>query len=125
MISKLYYCSIILHYKILHNKNHIYAHEISHVIYFSDLLITVPLFTGEESHMVVNGGDLRYSIDIEVEFKPDSLSGILLYAAQRFSEQSGDFIALSLSDGRVHLRISFGGENFVVLTSDQQLSTGK
>lgn len=91
---------------------------------FIDMPVSDPLFVGEESHLVLYGGDLQYKIDIEMEFKPNSLFGLLFYSAQRFSEESGDFLAISMYDGQVHLRVSFGGHNLLVLTSGQRLFTG-
>lgn len=91
---------------------------------YIEISISDPLFTGEESHMILYGGDMRYDFDIIIEFKPNSLYGLLFYTSQRSRHSSGDFLSVSLYAGRVQVRISFGGDNFVILTSDYPLFTG-
>lgn len=92
--------------------------------FFSALAISDPLFTGEESHMLLPGVEMRLESDILIEFKASTMTGLLLYTAQRFSEQSGDFLALSLYNGRVDLRLSFGGDMPMILMSQSIIAKG-
>lgn len=92
---------------------------------FVDFLISDPLFDGERSHMVLSAISIRSETSITIEMKPESLTGLVFYAALRMSaEYTGDFIAISLYNGIVQLRLSLGSQSPLILTSNNIISTG-
>ena len=95
------------------------------ISYFVDLLISDPLFDGERSHMVLSAISIRSETSIIIEMKPESLTGLVFYAALRMSaEYTGDFISISLYNGIVQLRLSLGSPSPLILTSNSVISTG-
>lgn len=76
-----------------------------------DIIISDPLFEGPVSYMSFERTtNLRFETEITMEFKPLTDTGLLFYIASQLSPYSGDFLAVSLSQGFVELRYSLDGK---------------
>ena len=75
----------------------------------ADLNISDPMFDGHTSYMAFHHPpNLKLSLSAQLQFKPASLSGLLLYAAEHLSEHTSDFMAVLLEEGHVQLRYNTG-----------------
>eukprot|EP00057_Strongylocentrotus_purpuratus_P031245 XP_784031.4 PREDICTED: protein eyes shut homolog [Strongylocentrotus purpuratus] len=54
--------------------------------------------------------NLRFEAEILMEFKPSSDTGLLFYIASQLTPYSGDFLAVSLTQGYLELRYSLDGQ---------------
>lgn len=73
------------------------------------MIFSDPLFEGSLSYMsFARTTNLRFEAEILMEFKPSSDTGLLFYIASQLTPYSGDFLAVSLTQGYLELRYSLG-----------------
>ncbi|KAF3708325.1 Protein eyes shut -like protein Epidermal growth factor-like protein 10 [Channa argus] len=71
--------------------------------------ISDPFFSGNQSSwMSFPPMSVRHRTVLQLQFRPLSPDGILVYTAQHLSARAGDFFCLSLSSGFVQLRYNLG-----------------
>ncbi|XP_023932811.1 protein eyes shut-like [Lingula anatina] len=88
------------------------------------ITISDPIFIGEASYMAFEPVHIGRSCDIRIQVNPRKQDGVLFYAAEHMNERSGDFIALSLNNGSVDLRLNLGTSPTAVLTSSTMVTPG-
>ena len=79
-------------------------------------------FVGERSYMAFETPrDIRSSLDLRIQFKPEVTTGLLVYMAEHLSSRTSDFLAIELLDGNVVLRFNTGTDEPTVVRSGNKV----
>ncbi|KAK2824189.1 hypothetical protein Q5P01_021364 [Channa striata] len=82
--------------------------------------ISDPFFSGNQSSwMSFPPMSVRHRTVLQMQFRPLSPDGILLYTAQHLSARAGDFFCLSLSSGFVQLRYNLGDGTHILQSAER------
>ena len=91
--------------------------------FLSDVTIGNPRFVGERSFLSFHPPrNVRHNLQVEIQFKPDVETGLLLYMAEHLSERTSDFLSVELYDGFVHLRYNTGTEDPTIVRSSNSIN---
>ena len=72
-------------------------------MYLSALLVKYPNFFGNSYMEFPSLEGIYHSFDIGIDFKPKSANGLLMFSSEK-EDGSGDFMAISLINGKVQFR---------------------
>ena len=61
--------------------------------------------------------NIRFTLDMEIQFKPVVETGLLVYMAEHPSDRTSDFWAVEMYDGYIQLRYNAGSEEPTVIRS--------
>ncbi|CAG2167829.1 unnamed protein product, partial [Oppiella nova] len=102
-------------------KNDYVSIDIPHVLVVTGV---VPYFSQTPLSYMVRPTlpDAYLTFDVEISFRPEDPNGLILYNGQK--QNSGDFISLGLTDGRVELRYDLGA-GMAILTGDRPIEMRK
>ncbi len=91
---------------------------------YTDITISDASFRDEASYLALEPPrNIRYGVAIEIQIKPTSASGLILYVAEHFSSRTSDFLSVELHNGWFQLRYNTGSDGPTVVRSSGRMDT--
>ncbi|XP_071799279.1 pikachurin-like [Asterias amurensis] len=90
----------------------------------SAVLVKFPSFQSHSFMEFPTPFGLYRTFQISIDFKPETLDGLLLFCGDQDST-SGDYFSIGLVEGRMVLRYELGGTSPAIITSNLVVSLGK